>query len=683
MIPSAQSPVNHYVTIKFTFMSRRAYIFGILFALLFFLAGFFTRTHYGINIDEPIHFIRGQAYFRLLTTGKSTYQGFESTRRSVWQIDGYGAERFMKEDVGHPPLNGILAAATNYVLYQKLGIIGDLESYHLFEVFVSSLLVYLVFHIAAKHYGVFAGSVAAISLFLYPLFLGESRFNIKDPIEAAFFAYTIYFFYEGIRQKKARLLLISSLWCGLALGTKFNIVFAPFITIPWLLFVAITEKFTIFTKKMVGALILYPIIALGMVYVFWPYLWSDPINHLMQSVSYYETIGSSPQDWSMYPIEFIFASTPEIILILSGIGGMYALFKFRNERYALSLLILLWFLIPVFRVVRPGASIYSGVRQIMEYVPAMAILSGMGGTLIVKWLNGWMVRKKIPLTILQVIIFLLFIPTAIKLVSIHPNENVYMNSFVGGLNGAMDRDLQGAGQTMGNVYLQGIWWLNDHAEEGARAALAFGGHGVIPDAYVRPDIKFGPYSSGIRRQGEYVMERISQDHPTYLFEFQVLDRFLEPVHTVVVDGVPLLKIWKNSPEYLKPGFEKELLIKNAAVSAQWDDERNERFISIEIPKPAYITRLKLQYSPDDLCSVDGTGQIFLTSSEGGEVLLPLDEDLFIFQDRYGYVEEQEKKNAWHYYFPALPMKRLRVFVVNPQSCLYNTKSVEVWWVEGR
>ncbi|HLB60951.1 MAG TPA: hypothetical protein VJL83_05090 [Patescibacteria group bacterium] len=126
-------------------------IAGALMALLFFIAGVLTLSHYRINIDEPVHFLRGQGYFRLLTTGKKTY----------------------------------------YILYQKAGIVSDLESYHLFEVFISSLLVFLVFYITAERYGMFAGFVAALSLSLYPLFLGESRFNIKDPAVLRFIRHSI------------------------------------------------------------------------------------------------------------------------------------------------------------------------------------------------------------------------------------------------------------------------------------------------------------------------------------------------------------------------------------------------------------------------------------------------------------------------------------------------------------
>jgi len=49
------------------------YFLGFLFAVVFFLIGIITISQYGLNIDEPAHFIRGQAYLNLLLTGKSEY----------------------------------------------------------------------------------------------------------------------------------------------------------------------------------------------------------------------------------------------------------------------------------------------------------------------------------------------------------------------------------------------------------------------------------------------------------------------------------------------------------------------------------------------------------------------------------------------------------------------------------
>src|SRR6266478_8397197 len=141
------------------------YIPIFLVSLIFFIFSFITLSDYGINWDEPLHFNRGQAYLRFYLTGKkdyldipqypklagdSDYMGREgeqdlylnskissippnsSYRRSYYQSDVFNYGYFIKNDgYGHPPTNDILAAVFNNIFYHKLGVLGDIESYHL------------------------------------------------------------------------------------------------------------------------------------------------------------------------------------------------------------------------------------------------------------------------------------------------------------------------------------------------------------------------------------------------------------------------------------------------------------------------------------------------------------------------------------------------------------------------
>ena len=192
----------------------------IVLFLGFFFLGVYQLSDYGLNWDSPAHLIRGQAYLRFFLTGKDNYRDLPKIRshyfqsdfhtvpkntipektakikRSLYQYDGVGNKYtlayFLKHDTGHPPLNGIFASFSNYIFYQRLGILGDIESYHLFIVFTSSLLVSLVFIFTAQTYGKFSGLVAALALWVYPLFFAESHTNVKDPVEATMYALTIY-----------------------------------------------------------------------------------------------------------------------------------------------------------------------------------------------------------------------------------------------------------------------------------------------------------------------------------------------------------------------------------------------------------------------------------------------------------------------------------------------------------
>lgn len=630
------------------------YIIGILAALVFFGVGVATLSHYGLNIDEPIHFIRGNAYLHFFLTGKERYSEKDLTGSRVtnWKLQQYNGSFFIKNDNGHPPLNGILAAASNKIFYEELGVMGDLESYHLFEIFVSSLLVLLVYVMMKRKYGIFAGIITVLSLSLYPLFLGESHFNIKDPVEATFFAFTIFFFYLGVEKKSGWYFFLSSLFFAFALSTKFNIVFLPFIIVPYLFarYIDIFRRlnFAVLKNIPIGvyiSLIFYPIVVLGIHFLTRPYLWTDPINRFITIVKYYQGIGTGTfyqpnyvvNGWNFYAPFFIGISTPLVILFFSIIGIIASVYYFSKEKDKFSFLILLWFIFPILRAMWPGFSIYSGVRQIMEYVPAMAILAGIGAVYIVKLLNDYIVKVRIKqfsnlaikqLPIIQVIMLVLFIPITLKLISLHPNENVFINPLVGGIKGAVDRRIPGAGETMGNVYLQGIWWLNKYAEKNAHYHLPVGLASNLPSLLARKDLKLGNFFSGMGRKGEYMLEMISVDFPPPRYSFEYLNRLLMPVYEAKADGVTILKVWKNDLEHAKPGFKEEEVI--GVKNIRYDKDIGT--ITISLYETVKLSNIDMKYKTSGCIPIE-RGQVLL--SQDGKTFKDLGYGLAPYANKQG------------------------------------------------
>lgn len=658
------------------------YLIGIIIAFLFFIIGVFTLSNYGINIDEPIHFERGNAYLDFFLSGKTKYTqaDFSNPRISEWKYIGYDTNYFLKNDSGHPPLNGILAAATNRIFHEKLGIIGDLEGYHLFELFISSLLVFLVFAMVRAEYGVFAGTTACLSLVLYPLFYGESHYNIKDPVEASFFAFTLYFFYLGARRLSAKYFIISSLFCALAFGTKFNIIFAPFIIVPFLAIVygipflkkqdKIKKIFSI-PKVVWISLVAFPLIVIFIHFLTRPYLWSDPINHFMQIVDYYQGIGTGTNYQSSfikhglntYPIVFVGISTPVVILFYSLMGALVTLFNFKNKKYNLSLLFLIWFVISIGRVSLPGTSIYGGVRQIMEYIPAMAALSGVGAIFIKKIFS-----KYVNSYIVGVIIVITFIPTLFKIIELHPNENLFINNLVGGIKGATERKIPGVGETMGNAYLQGILWLDKNAPENSRFGFPVGLGSNFPPQFVRKDIKFGGFFSGMKRDGEYMIEMKSVEYPPPRYNYQYLDTFLNPVYVKKVDGTTVVTVWKNDIEHTKKGYINEKEVENVNFSV---DSKNG-YINISWDYPYFVTRLEIEHDSNN-CLKQGTGSIYY--SVNGENQMQAPDDLFGMQGRYPFSLQTD--THFVYFLAGFKANRLSLRADDLNLCLLKTNSVKV------
>lgn len=233
----------------------------------------------------------------------------------------------------------------------------------------------------------------------------------------------------------------------------------------------------------------------------------------------------------------------------------------------------------------PGTTIYGGVRQIMEYIPALALLSGLGGVTLLNLLSS-----RVNKILVAAIILLLFVPHVFKLISIHPNENVYFNFLVGGLKGAKERNLPSWGNSFGAAYRQGISWINRNGEPNSKVVLVNELLPNVPYIFLRPDLTFqNSYRSGYLRQGEYAMTLVYQGIEDRSYYDSYLEKFIEPVYQVKVDDVAILKIWKNDEEHLKVPINEE-------IDNQVEVQKNDQGIIFDIGETRKISRLEVEYS---------------------------------------------------------------------------------------
>lgn len=583
------------------------------FSLLFFVFGLLTVGHYGVSWDEPEHFMRGQAYLRLFLTGQKTYKDLPSYNlalarsdpgyheRSYYQHDLYSGETWLVADSGHPPLNDILAALFNNIFYQKLGLLGDIESYHLFSIFIGAVLVGVVFLFAAQAFSVWAGIFSATFLATYPLFWAESHFNIKDPVQATFFVLSVFLFWKGIGTKKAKFFLLSSVLAGMALAVKFNILFLPFIVGPWLLLILVRSKKVsgfIFSKNVLLAFLVFPFIMFGILFVIWPFLWQDVLGNTLSVFSYYKELGTEKgfslnpfSSWNLYATQWILYTTPPLTIICFFIG-LVTIKRIWLQANSVFVLWVLLFFVTVLRVSFPNTTIYGGVRQIMEYIPALALVAGVGADSFRRlmigflrsrwgqsnWFNpGWF------LTVLLLGILPLW--------RLHPNENVYFNFLIGGLTGAVKENIPASGNSYGNAYLQTVRWLNANAEEGANVALIQGTSLNIVTADLRRDLNFSNNSwSGIYREGEYLVELTPHNSlKLYPYAWEYIEKFLDPVYEVRADGIAIAKIWKNDLGHTKPEMRKSEVLFTSKIGRSIKDQA----IVLDIGSPVTLSRLEI------------------------------------------------------------------------------------------
>ncbi len=673
------------------------------------IIGIATLNHYGINWDEPYHYRRGQAFLQYYLTGQKTYNNIPkypplkgdsdnpnfrngqknleevqknpslsnpNFRRSFYQDDSWNGEFFIdiENSYGHPALNGVLAAISNKIFYQKLGILGDLESYRFFIILIVSFTILFIAIFMWKEFGIADSFFATLALATYPLFFAEQHFDIKDPLETSFYALTIVCSYLGVKKNKLFWLIAAVIFFSLALSTKFNIIFSIIPLGIWFIYYFAKNSKKINKKKIFRnisiTLAVSPFIIFGALIFSYPTLWKNPINGLTQIVRFYFEVGfpkSLPAGYYFFgffnalPSIWITITTPPIEIFLGLISLIFA--KRLIKKNSFVLLLFLWILVAVGRNSFFHALNYAGVRLIMEYIPALSMLVGISAGYLIK------IKKSKNYLLLSICIILLaFIPTLIKLIKIHPNENIYFNFLIGGLSGAKAKEIPSWGNSDGNAYYGGLIWINENAEKNAKVSIPVGNTSNIPRFKLRPDITVSPYYwSGLKHEGEYLIELIYDYPPMNWFTLEYLNNAMTPVYEVKVDGVAIAKVWKNDLAHVKQEFTK-----TKEIDGKIKVDQKTNILKIEIPDPQNIMKVQLT-EPTQNCSPLKTG--YVTSSIDSVSWTRENEDIAVDQLN----REEIKKLDQRYEF--MLFKKYAKYIIfnvdNKTDCLLKATSAKI------
>ncbi|EKD90429.1 MAG: glycosyltransferase [uncultured bacterium] len=669
-------------------------IFSFVLTLIFFTIGFVTLKDYAVSWDEAMHYRRAHAVLFYFLTGDKNYANLPSVnlqgtkgdpsvipepRRSFYQND-INNYTYFYDDWGHPPLNGLMAASLNYIFYQNLGIMDDIESHHLFNLLASSLFVFIVTYFAFITLGRFAAVVSFLTVVTYPLFFAESHFNVKDPAESAFISATIFFFYKSLEKLNLKWLILSILAFGFALGTKFNALFVPFIIIPYLIVryrsslknfknIFKEDKLRIFSLVLITAGTVIPLV---MLIAPWPYLWK--IENLLRVLVFYKEIGSGVNyqgdgfliaGFNLFPLLWILFTTSILVLILSVVGVIVG-FSDKSFKDKFPLLWILWLFIPILRVSLPGTSLYGGVRQILEFLPAMSLLAGLGAYKI----RNILTKRGVSSFLISGTIIFLFIFPILSLIKLHPYENVYFNFLIGGLNGAKEKNFPSWGNSYGSAYLDGINWINQNSEKNSKLSLIQGTRANVPDILLRKDIDFNNSNfSGIEKDGEYLMELIFNDTAKFnYYAWDYVNNFLDPVYELKRDDVTILKIWKNDAEHTW----KDVKSSERKLESGINSEIDKQIVKITLSKPVYLSKIVI--NPLELEDCEEAREGYVEISLDGKKW-EMKKDTFEFQQVRPF---QEKKLTNLTYYFAGDYTSFVNFIVNKNACILKGNKIDVY-----
>lgn len=196
--------------------------------------------------------------------------------------------------------------------------------------------------------------------------------------------------------------------------------------------------------KIVPSLIVYLVTLPIFVTLFWPYLWSDPVNHFLESFAYMskapwggevlvngERLSALNLPWFYAPLWMLVTIPPYyIVLIISGgvitimniLRSSYRLWS--NEKEMLDSIFLGLSVGPIVIVVLMNSVLFDGWRHLYFVYPPLLLLA----------LPAVDVLGRAVSRVNQRLVWIFFLPLLhplLWMIQAHPYQNVYFNSFAG------------------------------------------------------------------------------------------------------------------------------------------------------------------------------------------------------------------------------------------------------------
>ena len=424
--------------------NKKLLVLSYFFLLL--IVGLFIYPDFGISLDEDNTRINGFVTFKYICE--------IFLPEIIYKIDNIIDVPSLSDwkEQGHGVVFDLPAAFIEFFFEIK-----DSRNYFLMRHFISFAFFYISIYfffllIRDRYNSIYMGLLGSSFLILSPRIFAHSFYNNKDIIFMSIFIISIYTGTKLLRDYNLKNTILFAFASALAIDTRILGIITPtiFFTISFL-------KIFPFEKKNIKYLnfnLLLLVLLSFFIYVFWPYLWENPIKNFLyvfeilsnfneNVFNFYlgEQIFAQNIPWH-YPIVWILITTPitYVLLFVSGFFLItYRLIKriiniseininndiWRGKNEMVDLFIYATFLGPLFLVILLNSTLYDGWRHLYFIYPSFLYISLYGTNFIVK---NILKKIKKPFFIL---ILLSMIPTVLFIYKNHPYQYTYFNLAAG------------------------------------------------------------------------------------------------------------------------------------------------------------------------------------------------------------------------------------------------------------
>jgi hypothetical protein len=463
---------------------------------------------------------------------------------------GFNPAEFMQEEPklgSHGPAFILVVAFLRNLFLQGGGAVERLYFAHFLYFIAFQVGVVSIYFLARRWVSETAAFGTALLFNTQPLLFGHAFMNATDVVfmslltasaalglrmverDARFFQATGQPFQDGMRAF-FREFRNGDVWlAGLALGFSSAIrIAAPLIGVLILVYILLTHKWQVLPRFLV-----YGLLSFVFMFIFWPYLWPDPIGRLLGSIA----SSVNYPDVHLTLFKGVLFDTQEIplsylpvlltvqltipTLILVALGGFSLLKKIRWDFVAL---VLIWFVLPVTAAMLGRIHLYNNFRHVFFILPPLFLTAGWG----LDWLLKFFKRPVIQ----YLIIFLSFLPGLYANIKLYPYQYVYYNQLAGGVSGAY------------HYYELDYWdlafreaqlYLNQTA--GQNANIYVDKSKYVAQTFARPDFVYNAFGGKDLQKYDYIVVSTAENADQRFAKFPT-------VFVVEEDGVPLAYVKK-------------------------------------------------------------------------------------------------------------------------------------------
>ncbi len=541
-----------------TWFDRHAGQLAAAFVLVFLISGIATLGDFGLTWDEGLgNHLFGERNLRFLTSLDPRTLDLDidlAPRRQPDLAIGRSAES--RHPYSFPGFVDLPPTLTKYVISYWLGWLNPIDAFHLYPILLAGGFLWVLYRFSAPRVGKAPALLAIVMLGTAPRFWGDMHFNVKDVPETVYFGATLMAYWVWHETPTRKRALVAGLLMGCALAAKPNALFI----LP-ILFVSIMPwrpdrgEWLAFARHFWERWLHYAIMgatALAFYIISWPYLYANPLVGLKTYWGGIVEMGTAgTAGWQIDPLRQAVTTMPEVMLLFLGIGLAVVALRALRSADGVWRLLLAWTLVPILRLSIPGGLNFDGIRHFLEFLPAAALVAGIGVDQAASWFEHW--RSTSGRLVRAVVVSALALNLVQAYRVFYPFMHLYYNQLTGGLHGARDRFLgTEASDYWASSYRQGMVWLNEHAPQGSHVAALIAPWiveisgpvllrpdieplvGSLPDFSVMKAAPAPTYLMFILRG----VEGESADEIAYTRKRGVLE------YQILVDRVPIMEIYR-------------------------------------------------------------------------------------------------------------------------------------------